>query len=63
MPNPDERVITMSIAKWNVVLAALGLAQSIAGEIATQAAEQERKMALANGPLAEQLDQQSGIEN
>lgn len=44
--NPDERTITLHIAKLNVVLAALNLVQSIASEIVAQAAEQER---VANG--------------
>lgn len=57
----DERMIVLSVAKWNVVLAALGLAQSIAGEIAAQAAEQERAAVLANGP--DLPERQSVIED
>lgn len=53
MPNPDERSITLHVLKWRVVISTLEMAAAIAGEIATQAAEQERGMALANGPDVE----------
>lgn len=49
MPREDERVITLGVAEWNVVLSALQLASSIINKISIQAAQQESAPAMANG--------------